>query len=214
MPSQEIHDPAWPRGLRLLHEIMKPQTEIALIGMIERSGLEYPAYAPDGGRASMSFGWKFDFATDSFRECAPLPDGFAAIRGTAAAHAGLPAEDLVECLLNRYDPGAEIPPHFDKSVWDCVIGVSLGIGITMHFVKDGGEAEASEAEGGKVEGGKVEVELPRRSLYILGDDARHVFKHGLPPTRETRWSITFRSYSPEGRARRAAQENAGVRRVI
>jgi len=34
---------------------------------------------------------------------------------------------------------------------------------------------------------------------MLSGEARHVFEHSLLPLEQTRWSITFRSYSEEGR---------------
>jgi hypothetical protein len=49
----------------------------------------------------------------------------------------------------------------------------------------------------------VDIEVPRRSLYIMQDEVRYKWKHAIPPRkkdiidgnvkhRERRWSITYR----------------------
>ena len=189
--------PATPSGLKLAYEVLTEEEEAELIELIEASQLIRKAYDPGNARSSASFGWTYDFARDTFAPCAPIPEGFQAIRETAAAFAGVAPADLAECLLNRYDPGAVIQPHQDKPVWDRVIGISLGSSAPMEFRRDGdGEA------------GPVVIELPPRSIYLLAGDARHVFTHALPPMERTRWSITFRSYSQEGRRLRKQAASA------
>lgn len=179
------HDaPAVP-GLRLAEEVISRDEEAALVELIENAGLSYYAYDPDNPRSSRSFGWKYDFLSDRFVPCDRLPEGFRALAATAATFAGLAPDDFAECLLNRYEPGAIIQPHLDKSVWEHVVGISLGAPATMVFRhQDSGEERP--------------VPLPPRSMYVLADDARYVWQHSLPPMQGTRYSITFRSFSDEG----------------
>jgi alkylated DNA repair dioxygenase AlkB len=184
----EVIEPALPAGLRLALGVMTPREEAALIALIEASEPAYYAYDPGNRRASASFGWKYNFQTDRFAPCSPMPAGFSAIAAKAAAFAGIGPDDLAECLLNRYEPGAIIQPHLDKPVWEHVVGISLGAAATMIF-RHGRSGE------------EVGVELPPRSMYLLAGDARHLWQHGLPPMAGTRWSITFRSFSAEGRKR-------------
>jgi alkylated DNA repair dioxygenase AlkB len=176
---------AVPPGLKLADEVMTAAEETALIALIEGAGLSYYAYDPDNPRSSKSYGWKYDFLKDTFVPCEPLPGGFATIADKAAAFAGLEPGDFAECLLNRYEPGAIIQPHMDKPVWEHVVGISLGAPTTMIF-RHGKSGEERP------------VRLAPRSMYVLADDARYVWQHSLPPMAETRWSITFRSFSAEG----------------
>jgi alkylated DNA repair dioxygenase AlkB len=44
------------------------------------------------------------------------------------------------------------------------------------------------------------VLLAPRSIYHLTGEARHEWEHGVAAMEATRWSITFRSLSEEGRA--------------
>lgn len=186
-------------GLKRAYDILTPDEEAALIVLIETSGLAYSAYDPGNRRSSASYGWKYDYATDSFAPCAPIPEGFRAIADKAAAFSGLAYGDFAECLLNRYEPGAVIQPHLDKPVWEQVIGVSLGVPTTMIFREPGSGEEQP-------------IELLPRSIYMLAGDARHVWQHSLPPMQGTRYSITFRSFSAEG-LRRLEQCPAEVRTI-
>jgi alkylated DNA repair protein (DNA oxidative demethylase) len=173
-----------PSGLKLFEQAITPEEEADLIALIEASGLAYPPYDPGNRRASASFGYKYDFATDSFRRCPPMPGPLLRLRERAATAAGVAPEDIPEVLLNRYEPGAVIQPHRDKPQWEHVVGISLGAAVAMRFTL-GDEA--------------VDVLLPARSMYLLAGDARYVWDHSLPPVEGTRYSITYRSLSEEGR---------------
>jgi alkylated DNA repair dioxygenase AlkB len=174
----------WPSGLKLVVDVISPDEEASLIALIEAAGLVYPPYDPGNRRASASYGYKYDYATDSFRKCPEMPEAFLRLREKAAALAGVRPDDIPEVLLNRYEEGAVIQPHRDKPQWEHVVGISLGEAVPMHFTRDG------EA---------IDVMLPPRSMYLLADDARYVWDHSLPPAPGTRYSITYRSFSEEGR---------------
>jgi len=100
-----------------------------------------------------------------------------------------------QIIINEYKPGDGLKPHFDRKDYfsNEIVGVSLGSTTTLEF------SNGSD---------KSNVFLPRRSLYILKDDARYLWKHGIVPkkydvvngikvTRQTRISITFRNVIKE-----------------
>lgn len=176
-----------PPGLKLAHEIMTPEAERDLIELIEGYALATYAADPENPRSSISFGWKYDFRNDSFIPCAPIPQGLRAVCETAAGFAGVEAEEFAECLINRYERGAIIQPHSDKPVWELVIGISLGSAAVMTFSRpseDGGDS--------------IDILMPPRSMYLMSGEARHVYRHSLPPVPATRWSITLRTFSADG----------------
>lgn len=177
-----------PHGLKLAYEVISPAEEAALIAQIEASGLTYYSYDAENPRSSTSYGWEYDFRNDTFLPCAPMPEAFRPIADMAAAFAGLAPGSFAECLLNRYEPGAIIQSHVDKPVWEHVIGISLGSAVTMQLRRE-------TADGYEY----APVELLPRSMYLLSDDARHIWQHSLPPMAGTRWSITFRDFSDAGR---------------
>jgi alkylated DNA repair protein alkB family protein 8 len=98
-----------------------------------------------------------------------------------------------QVIINEYEPGQGIRPHKDRNYFDNQIcGINLGSGCIMRFIKGSGV---------------VDIEVPRRSLYVMQDEVRYKWKHAIPPRkkdiingtvqhRERRWSITYRKVKP------------------
>ncbi len=101
-----------------------------------------------------------------------------------------------QVIINEYLPGQGIRPHKDRNYFDNQIcGINLGSSCVMRFIKNG-NAEI------------VDVFIPRRSLYVMQDEARSKWKHAIPPRkkdiidgeihhRERRLSITYRTVKNE-----------------
>lgn len=106
---------------------------------------------------------------------------------------GILLEQPDQVIINEYDPGQGIRPHKDRNYFENQIcGINLGSGCVMQFIK------SDE---------KIEVEIPRRSMYVMQDEARTKYKHAIPPRkkdkvdgdvkhRERRVSITYRRVKP------------------
>src|ERR1700760_2674407 len=60
----------------------------------------------EGKRRVISFGWKYDFTRSHLLRADNMPDELLGVRARAAALAGLAPDDLQQCLLNEYLPGA------------------------------------------------------------------------------------------------------------
>jgi alkylated DNA repair dioxygenase AlkB len=177
-------------GLASFPEIVSPAEELALIAAIDAAPLEpFRFQGWLGKRLTVSYGWRYDFDDASLGPTDPIPDAFLPVRGRAAALAGLAADQLVQCLLIRYDPGAGIGWHRDRPVFGDVVGVSLGAPAAMRFRR----RTPSGFE-------RRTVPLPPRGAYHLGGEAREVWEHSIAETEETRWSVTFRSMRGERRA--------------
>jgi alkylated DNA repair dioxygenase AlkB len=96
-----------------------------------------------------------------------------------------------QVIINEYVPGEGIKPHKDRAYYENQIcGVNLGSNCIMRFIR-GANLEV------------IDMEVSRRSLYVMQDDARKKWKHGIPPRkkdvvdgqvqhRERRVSITYR----------------------
>ena len=101
-----------------------------------------------------------------------------------------------QVIINEYVPGEGIKPHKDRMYYENQIcGVNLGSGCIMRFIR--GENEEV-----------IDIEVPRRSVYVMQDDARKKWKHAIPPRkkdivdgaiqhRERRVSITYRKVKPK-----------------
>jgi alkylated DNA repair dioxygenase AlkB len=100
-----------------------------------------------------------------------------------------------QVIINEYVPGEGIIPHKDRNYFENQIcGINLGSGCIMRFTKD----RTREV---------VDLEIPRRSAYIMQDEVRKKWKHGIPPRkkdnvngtiqhRDRRVSITYRKVKP------------------
>lgn len=122
-----------------------------------------------------------------------------------------------QVIINEYDPGQGIRPHKDRNYFDNQIcGINLGSGCVMKFIK---------IKGSEV----IDVEIPRRSLYVMQDEARYKWNHAIPPRkkdkidgnlqhRERRVSITYRKVmpkkvkpiNPEGKVAGMLREQFGI----
>ena len=147
-----------------------------------------------GNRKTQSFGWRYDFDDASFRPAEPLPDWLLPLRAKAAEFAGVAPGDFAHVLLARYDPGAGIGWHRDRSVFEKVVGVSLGSPATLRFRR-------------RTPSGFQRVSLPvePRSAYLLTGEVRHEWEHSIAPGERLRFSITFRTLSELGRKKAEAQ---------
>jgi alkylated DNA repair dioxygenase AlkB len=175
-------------GLRLQPEILTPDIErdlFARIDAVELTPFHFQRWL--GKRVTASFGWRYNFQDSSFEPAEPIPQWLLQLREAAATFAKLPATELVQALLIRYDPGAGIGWHRDRPVFEHVVGISLGAPATMRFRRrrSGGFDRAN-------------VPLPPRSIYHLSREVRHDWEHSIAEMDVTRWSITFRSLSGEG----------------
>ncbi len=106
--------------------------------------------------------------------------------------------------------GPKFEKHFDsRYTWgETIIGVSLGAASCLRFFPANGQtmkgpAFAPKGEFGKglgasrVEGKRVEIELPRRSIYIMSGPSRTDWKHAISPIedkspRSQNWNPGFR----------------------
>lgn len=123
-----------------------------------------------------------------------------------------------QVIVNEYSPGQGLRPHKDRNYFDNQIcGINLGSGCIMKFIQISGKEV-------------TDVEIPRRSLYVMQDEAQYKFNHSIPPRkkdningnfkhRERRVSITYRkvmpkkvkSINPEGKVAEMLRVHFGIR---
>ena len=191
----DLFEPSRLPGLTQAEAIISPGEEAVLIARINEAELTpFRFHGWLGKRLTASYGWRYDFETGRFEPAAPIPDWLLPLRQKASRFARLEADDLAQALLIRYDPGAGIGWHRDRSVFEHVVGISLGAPATMRFRRrrPGGFERASAF-------------LPPRSIYHLTGEARHEWEHSIAEMEVTRWSVTFRSLSvADGQASKTA----------
>ena len=178
-------------GIEYRSDFISRDEEAALIAQLNAMDLApFRFHGWTGNRRTQSFGWRYDFDDASFTATEPIPEWLAPLRDKAAELAGVGPEDIAHALLARYDPGAGIGWHKDRSVFDLVVGISLNSPATLRFRR-------------RTPGGFSRFSLPvePRSAYLLSGDARHEWEHSIVPRETLRFSITFRTMSDFGRAK-------------
>jgi alkylated DNA repair dioxygenase AlkB len=181
-------------GLDYRADFITPDEEAALIEHLEAMDLapfRFPGWTAN--RKTRSFGWRYDFDDASFQPTEPIPDWLEPLRDKAAALAGVVPGEIAHALIARYDPGAGIGWHKDRSVFDRVVGVSLHSAATLRF-------RQRTASGFR----RFSLPVEPRSAYLLWGEARYDWEHRIVPGEALRFSITFRTLSELGRRKAGA----------
>jgi len=185
-------------GLDYREDFISREEEAALIGRLQALDLApFRFQGWTGNRKTQSFGWRYDFDDASFQPTEPIPQWLEPLRDKAASLAGVASGEIVQALLARYDPGAGIGWHKDRSVFDRVVGVSLGSPETLRFRQ-------------RTTTGFRRFNLPvePRSAYLLFGEARYEWEHRIVPGESLRFSITFRTLSDLGRRKTAEYQRS------
>jgi alkylated DNA repair dioxygenase AlkB len=172
-----------PKGLVYRPELLTVDEETELLDVLE--SLRFDPVVMHGQaarRTARHFGLDYDYGTRTPKPGEPIPEWIVPVRARAAALSGTEPEELVEILVQRYPPGSTIGWHRDAPAFGTVVGVSLGGSSRLRFQRGKGEERRV-----------WEVFLDPRSGYVLAGEARAAWQHSLPPTKELRYSITFRT---------------------
>ena len=183
-------------GLDYREGLISSDEERALLdqlGAMDLAPLRFHGWT--GNRKTQSYGWRYDFDDASFRPTEPIPDWLQPLREEAAAMAQVPSDEIAHVLVARYDPGAGIGWHKDRSVFDRVVGVSLNASATLRFRQRDGSSFR-----------RFNLSVEPRSAYLLSGEARHEWEHSIAPGDELRFSITFRTLSELGRKKAAESQ--------
>jgi DNA oxidative demethylase len=176
-PSEE------PEGLVYEPELLSVEEEERLLD--ELSSLRFDPIVLHGKAARRSgrhFGLDYDYEARTPQPGEPIPEWLDPARAQAAELAGHEPEELAEILVQRYPEGSTIGWHRDAPAFGTVVGVSLGGSSRLRFQR------------GRREQRRVwEVQLEPRSGYVLSGEARRSWEHSIPPTKQLRYSITFRT---------------------
>jgi alkylated DNA repair dioxygenase AlkB len=175
---------AFPQGFRYEGEAVADGAQRALIAEIRQLPLQaFDFHGFKANRRVLSYGWRYDFAIQRLDEIEHIPDWLLPLREVVAQFAKAAADDFAQVLISEYAPGAGIGWHRDKDVFDRIVGVSLGASCTLRLRRRVGERHWDRRE----------TELEPGSFYLLADDVRTDWEHSIPPVRELRYSITFRT---------------------
>jgi len=178
-------------GMDYREEFISRHEERTLLAQLEAMDLApFRFQGWTGNRKTQSYGWRYDFDDASFQPTEPIPTWLEPLCDKATALAG---DEIAHALVARYDPGAGIGWHKDRSVFDRVVGISLNTPAVLRFRQRTGMGFR-----------RFSLPVEPRSAYLLSGEARYEWEHRIVPGDELRFSITFRTMSDLGR-RKAAE---------
>ena len=134
-------------------------------------------------RQVVHFGWDYGYETWSIKRTRPLPAWLIPFRNRAAFLLKREPEVIEQALISRYPVGAGIGWHRDAPMFGpAVVGFSLFGTCRMRFQRNrNGQREVAACL------------LEPRSAYVLREEARVSWQHCISPTKELRYSVTFRT---------------------
>jgi alkylated DNA repair protein (DNA oxidative demethylase) len=172
-----------PAGLVYQKNFLSQTEEAELlkyIGSLDLKPFQYHDYTAK--RSVKSFGLGLDFKTQRRYQGAPLPEQLLGLRDGVARATSVNPNQIIEALITEYPPGAAIGWHRDAPPFQVVIGLSLQAACELQFQYRLKEERLVYS-----------VLVEPRSLYILRGEARSKWQHHIPPVKEHRYSITFRT---------------------
>jgi len=176
--------PPLPDGFVYRPEFVTAAEETALIAQLATLPFEEAKYKSfRARRRTVSYGYDYDFDTNELGPAPEIPPFLFPLRERAAGLVGVKTEDFKHALINEYRPGTELGWHRDVGEFELVVGISLAGACRMRFRR------YPPQKGEKV----FNLDLAPRSVYVLRDEIRWRWQHSVAPTKELRYSITYRT---------------------
>jgi alkylated DNA repair dioxygenase AlkB len=135
-------------------------------------------------RRIVSFGGSYDFTRNELSAAPPIPEFLLPLREQLAQWADIPVARIEHAMVAEYQPATPLGWHRDVPQFEDVLGVSLLGHARLRFrpwpPKHGQRTTYA-------------LQLEPRSAYLMRGRARWQWQHAVSPTRELRYSITFRT---------------------
>ena len=175
----------YPAGFSYAAEFLSRAQEAELLELIRDLPFEAAQYKEwRARRRIVSFGGRYDYSHNELGAAPPIPDFLHPLRAQLARWAGIPEERMQHAAVAEYRPATPLGWHRDVPEFEDVLGVSLLGHARMRF-RPWPPAAGQRAT--------WKIDLEPRSAYQIRDAARWRWQHAVSPTRELRYSITFRT---------------------
>ena len=176
---------ASPPGFTYAPEFLSLAQEAQLLEIIRALPFEEAQYKEwRARRRIVSFGGRYDFTHQELTQAPPIPEFLAPLRTQLAAWAKIPEQRIQHAVIAEYRPATPLGWHRDVPEFEEVLGVSL-LGHARLRFRPWPPATGQRST--------WNIDLEPRSAYLLRGAARWQWQHAVSPTRELRYSITFRT---------------------
>jgi alkylated DNA repair dioxygenase AlkB len=178
--------PVLPEGFSYREEYVSAEEELRLLQHIGGLQLPQARYREwTAKRRTLTFGGHYDFTARQLLPADPIPEFLLPLRRQLAQWASMDDALFRHGNISEYRAGTQLGWHRDAPDFEVVIGASLGGEARMRFRPYPPHEELARAT--------AAIDLQPRSAYIIRDAARWNWQHAISPTRELRYSITFRT---------------------
>ncbi|HXC52873.1 MAG TPA: alpha-ketoglutarate-dependent dioxygenase AlkB [Candidatus Limnocylindrales bacterium] len=175
-----------PEGFEYRPEFISAAEESELVGLIRELPLQEAQYRQfTARRRIVSFGGSYDFLHHELLPAGPLPEFLLPIRARISAWTSIPAEAYTHALVAEYQIGTPLGWHRDVPDFEAIAGLSLAGSARMRlrpYPPAKGRRDLT-----------IRLDLEPRSAYAIVGVARWRWQHAISPTKELRYSITFRT---------------------
>ena len=155
---------------------------LALISRLPFQEAQYKEW--HARRRIVSFGGQYDFTRQQLSEAPPIPKFLMPLRERIADFANLAPERIQHAMVSEYQRATPLGWHRDVPEFEVIVGVSLLGHARLRFRPWPPKLNARTT---------LAIELAPRSAYVLRDEIRWHWQHAVSPTKELRYSITFRT---------------------
>lgn len=174
------NDIEYPPGFSYLPDFISPEKEEELLQIISKlSFSSFEMHGVEAKRKIIHFGMKYDFLSRTAVRSGEIPSWLQELKHEVST---LLRKEVSQILVTHYPKDAPIGWHYDAPTFESLFGLSLKNSCRFRLRK--GDNSLSE---------KFEIALEPRSGYIVSGEARTLWQHHIPPVKEERYSITFRS---------------------
>ena len=164
-------------------DVAEEQYLLDEISRIELHTFVFQGY--EAKRRVASFGYDYSFNKRSLSKGKDIPQAFHSLIDKVARYTAVPTEDFAELLVTEYPPDSVINWHRDAPPFDIIAGISLLTDCTFRLRP----YEKAKQTRSSIHS----LNVGRRSLYIIRDEARTAWEHSITPVKTTRYSITLRT---------------------
>lgn len=172
-------------GLAYTPEFLSAQEEAQLLTVIGGLPFKEAQYREwHARRRIVGFGGRYDFTLRQLQEAPPIPEFLLPLRERLAHMAGVAPGEIRHAMVAEYQPSTPLGWHRDVPDFEVVMGVSLLGHARLRFRTWPPKPNARAL---------FALELEPRSAYVMRDEARWQWQHAVSPTKELRYSITFRT---------------------
>ncbi len=169
-----------PTGFTYYPNFITSEEEQELLTIIkDLSFSSFEMHGVEAKRKIIHYGMKYDFLNRSASSIGPIPEWLWDLKNRSEVLLG---KVIPQALVTSYPIGSAIGWHHDAPSFESLLGISLL--NSCRFQLRRGEMRHWE---------KYEINLEARSAYVVRDEARWQWQHHIPPVKDQRYSITFRT---------------------